>query len=485
LLSTWADSQIEFWNNRLASTVPPIEPSQTRIPEIPDQTEFLKRWFEFHQGYRVTEKADGTQERVAVLGEPFPDVSPGFLPRTLAQLREGRVNDASRPENISHRDPLLSQGEQLSAPQQPMDDFLDSLLEEHDAGGAADNESISSSAPLVRRDVQERSIVGRRPRPQPRAPSGSRRARAGELARNTVDRITRVFGSREDVQRDDYQSPVSQLFGRAMENYRQAEAQRNAPAPAPPPLPSTAARSVQATLQELEFANTHPHYVDLLQRFIANPTLETLAYLFQSPTGHLIEPGEDVTAYIEGLRDFIRLHEGRPPFPATDDMETFLDHITQMYSNRGNPVWAVTRGPYIPPAPTPAAVIRHLDNTPRPVPLPDSDLVVNLGCSICYEQIAQIALIPCGHLIACEWCADVAFPLKHTNILKETKPCPMCRKKATQRVKVFLPNNVGRTARTEKERFQKREQGEVGEGKGVKDLTISDEGNIFEGDEAY
>lgn len=50
---------------------------ETRIPEVPDQTEFLARWYEFHQGYRVVTREDGSEERIAVLGEDLKDVAPG------------------------------------------------------------------------------------------------------------------------------------------------------------------------------------------------------------------------------------------------------------------------------------------------------------------------------------------------------------------------------------------------------------------------
>jgi hypothetical protein len=84
---------IEFWTNRLAATDPPLEMAQTRIPEIPDQTEFLERWYEFHQGYRMAKLDDGTEQRMSVIGEPLKEVTPGFLPRTLDQLRAGVEND--------------------------------------------------------------------------------------------------------------------------------------------------------------------------------------------------------------------------------------------------------------------------------------------------------------------------------------------------------------------------------------------------------
>ena len=77
----------EFWEQRVR--ISGLRPGQTKIPEVPDQTDFLKKWYEFHQGYRIVIKEDGSEERVAVLGEEFKDVSPGCLPRTLEELRTG------------------------------------------------------------------------------------------------------------------------------------------------------------------------------------------------------------------------------------------------------------------------------------------------------------------------------------------------------------------------------------------------------------
>lgn len=38
--------------------------------------------------------------------------------------------------------------------------------------------------------------------------------------------MTRVFGTREEIQSDDYQSPIAGLYARAWDRYRQAERQR-------------------------------------------------------------------------------------------------------------------------------------------------------------------------------------------------------------------------------------------------------------------
>lgn len=78
----------EFWQKRV--DVSGLQPAQTRVPEVPDQTAFLEKWYDFYRGYRTVRGEDGTEERIAVLGEPFRDVDPGELPRTLEELREGR-----------------------------------------------------------------------------------------------------------------------------------------------------------------------------------------------------------------------------------------------------------------------------------------------------------------------------------------------------------------------------------------------------------
>lgn len=92
----------EYWENRVRASG--LTPGQTRIPERPDQTEFLQRWYEFHQGYRIALRSDGTEERVAVLGEDLRDVSPGCLPRTLNELRAGRErSEIEERERAEHQ----------------------------------------------------------------------------------------------------------------------------------------------------------------------------------------------------------------------------------------------------------------------------------------------------------------------------------------------------------------------------------------------
>ncbi|KAF3051158.1 hypothetical protein E8E11_010390 [Didymella keratinophila] len=232
----------EFWTNRLAATEPPLEISQTRIPEIPDQKEFLDRWFEFHQGYRIATRPDGTEQRIAVIGEPLHEVSPGFLPRTLDQLRAGVENDARRPENRLRRRRLTSEDERPAEPQQSLEDALDSLLE-----ADSENETPADTSPTtLNRPTSNDPETPQQP-PIPMGPfsqAASRRQRAQE-------RFARVFGTVEDVQQDDYESPLSNMYNRAWNRYRQAEDLRATDNTEAPPLEGLSAQERQEIEDQL------------------------------------------------------------------------------------------------------------------------------------------------------------------------------------------------------------------------------------------
>lgn len=91
---------------------------------MPDQTEFLEKWYDFHRGFRIVMKEDGSEERVAVLGEDFRDVSPGFLPRTLEELRAGRTADTAAQ---AIQQSAASEEEHTGGPS--LDETLDQMFE--------------------------------------------------------------------------------------------------------------------------------------------------------------------------------------------------------------------------------------------------------------------------------------------------------------------------------------------------------------------
>ena len=123
----------EFWAERVR--VSGLRSGQTKIPEVPDQTDFLKKWYEFHQGYRIVIREDGSEERVGVLGEDFKDVSPGCLPRTLEELRMGR----RRIEEVQQVQTTAMQQEQESGP------GIEETLEQMFAAASAETENNNST----------------------------------------------------------------------------------------------------------------------------------------------------------------------------------------------------------------------------------------------------------------------------------------------------------------------------------------------------
>ncbi|KAF1834940.1 hypothetical protein BDW02DRAFT_497284 [Decorospora gaudefroyi] len=85
----------------------------------------------------------------------------------------------------------------------------------------------------------------------------------------------------------------------------------------------------------------------------------------------------------------------------------------------------------------PSPPLASLDNQPgRPGPKTDEEMTKVLACQVCYQQIADVAVLPCGHMVMCQWCADVVVPVKHGHIPQRPTKCPMCRKQVKQRFKI-------------------------------------------------
>ncbi|KAL9005932.1 MAG: hypothetical protein Q9188_001297 [Gyalolechia gomerana] len=76
---------LDFWDTRIAVSDTPH--SNCRIPHVPDQADFIKHWFDWHRGYTIIRKPDGTEERQELRGESLSEVPLGRLPRTLEELQ--------------------------------------------------------------------------------------------------------------------------------------------------------------------------------------------------------------------------------------------------------------------------------------------------------------------------------------------------------------------------------------------------------------
>lgn len=362
---------------------------------------------------------------MAVIGEPLHEVSPGFLPRTLDQLRSGIENDARRPENRLTRRRLTSEDERPTEPHQSLEDALDSLLEEESDDEIPEDEIVASLQPLVSNSAAMPQIQSDQ-LTAPLSQAASRRQRAQE-------RFARVFGTVEDVQQEDYESPLSNLYNRAWNRYRQAEDLRatgDTEAPGLEGLSTQERREIEDQLlwgvmresqtgQELENnvwsyspARDNPDTADMtITPPWANPPATTAPYtepFTTTSSGSLSQVRltlEQITSELQRLR------------AASEAVASARDALHSRVE---------------PERPFPT-----LDNQPdRPAPKTDSEMTKVLACQVCYQQVADIAVLPCGHMVMCQWCADVVVPVKHSHIPVRPSKCPMCRKQVKQRFKI-------------------------------------------------
>jgi hypothetical protein len=411
--------------------------SQTRVPEIPDQTEFLERWWEFHHGYRFIKLEDGRRIYEAVTGEPLREVSPGFLPRTLDQLRAGVENDARRPENRFRRRRLSSDEERPEQPHQSLEDALDDLLLE--AEEIADPDVAGFTEPPTAVTPQAQNDPTEPPRPMTRPEARLQHAR---------ERFARVFGSREEQDQDDYESPLTQMYSRAYDRHRQAEERR------------------------AEGTNTAPSLDGLSQRDRRDIEEQLLWGVMRESQemSESLEPESEVWSYEPRTRsqlpDDIENEDLRAGFYASGSEATettfrfAADHATP--APPGTLGWSSQirpQGAGLPPnalaevnrvrlsfeeelariraARPPPPPLMTLDTQPdRPAPKTDEEMTKVLACQVCYQQIADIAVLPCGHMVMCQWCADVVVPVKHGHIPARATKCPMCRKQVKQRFRI-------------------------------------------------
>lgn len=75
-------------------------------------------------------------------------------------------------------------------------------------------------------------------------------------------------------------------------------------------------------------------------------------------------------------------------------------------------------------------------NDGRPPAKEQSELTVNLECKACMTQLVNTVILPCGHAVLCQWCADQHIPSSRADPTRPRKEatCPMCRASVKQKV---------------------------------------------------
>lgn len=379
-----------------------MDSSESRVPEIPSQVEFLNKWFEYHRGYRIEKGKEEEEKRVEMKPEiPWREVDPGTLPikndvERLATIRHAPVaRTAEEPsESIeSALDALLGEAEEdapvphghiaqalqqppqqsqrssnapteadIAAAQQAKDKLeeADKLLADVEALHQRLSQELATAEEQLKERQNERRVAIREHR------GAQQLLRVLEAQSRATDRDTqrfaRVWGTRDEItqQGANYISPLTDMFSRAYDRYRIAEE----------------VRAEERASDEM--TERQRRLIDSLGPWANGITDQDYAAELEAPR--------------EGL-------DG--PVQTLDDEEAN-----------------------------------------RPPPKTDDEMTVKLICKICLQQPADIAVLPCGHVTMCTFCANVYMPIKDmddTRLVRKV-PCPLpyCKKPVKRRMKIFI-----------------------------------------------
>ena len=455
-----------FWDERVACSG--VIQADTRIPDLPGIALFINTWHDWQRGFRIIQLDNQTQERQELRGEPLESVEIGHLPRPSPgiSLYDRRStpwvleNDANFevPSNIASSEEVYIPDEDRLF-DSDSDDSRESLELAIPATGNRDNGFVSMdflhlTAPQL---IELRNILQRlrsqnvglerlSSRIEPFVQQLSRDSEGDsgieELRGHTRDlhdclegltvkiadalrlqqspgatareaerrRYVRLFGTAEDVQQPDYVSPLSNMFGRHWERFHAAEEQRH-----------------QASRRETGRSLNQPE-----NNQDTRPAMATAADLRR------IEDTLRASARVVGLED---------PFSTTQGVINSIRTSRQNAGSRNRVQPSI--GPLKSLLPPPNGGLQ------------EDQMYIKLQCTVCLEQIADIALVPCGeyiwaqslalaklinmigHLVMCRWCSE-----KHSRIDTYNSPeerrlanqCPLCRAPIKQRV--FSPPNI-------------------------------------------
>jgi hypothetical protein len=349
-----------------------------------------------------------------VIGEDFRDVSPGFLPRTLHQLRTRTPNDARRPENRFRRRRLSSEEDRPEEPVQSIEDALNNLLET--ASDEGQEAETREEAQVPREATTAPSISEATQTPLPISRNEARTQRARERF------VARVFGTREELEQDDYESPIATMYTRAFQRFRQAEERRaSGDTEGPASLDSLPPNERQEIEQQLLWG---------VMRDSRQETQAGQAAPAAAQESSMREVESATSVFESGTAAWLAAVDAlRTPSDGGRWSPAHLQAISQ----------ALGSGFILPGFTPEVSTELDMDKQNRPPPLEDEQMTKTLACQVCYSQLADIAVLPCGHMVLCEWCADTIIPVKHSHTpINTSSKCPKCRRKVKQRYKIHM-----------------------------------------------
>lgn len=305
--------------------------------------------------------------------------------------------------------------------------------------------------------------------------------------RRTVENYTRVFGTREDMEREDYVSPIGGMFNRAWERFRDAEQARREERTLRQVLDDEGrvrdALRAPGSLEEQNIAADNafedelneyyrmlreqdwtqsPPAVEAAQRNFPQSMLDAIHNLDaeerqarvqyiasmdarRAVTGAEAPPeqGDILDRLLRGTPDAER-EAIRARMTANGTAQALEgisadDPLTLWRRLQDNP----PAGHFPPSDSGSDDGHRGLDveDDGRPEPKGDEELTMKLDCKVCYTQLADTACLPCGHLVLCQWCSEQHSPVMQHDRTRPRRPanCPLCRKRIKQKVRIFRP----------------------------------------------
>ena len=228
--------------------------------------------------------------------------------------------------------------------------------------------------------------------------------------------LVAAFGTREEIESENYQSPLEGMFERWDDRYRRAEQQRR-----------ELEDDMLAHLLDTSFASQP-------RRDIANiPNPFQPREPLQAPNSrHLVSSTPPVSRHGDELH------------PSALPAEHGARRLAQRASRIANSVAEQTSHShprhYSPSPPRPNPIDSQ---TSRPPGLSQSEMTTSIACRICNEQRSDTLLNPCMHICMCHWCSDIirsdAVAARRNGLSGAPGwRCPICRKGIAGTTRVYL-----------------------------------------------
>jgi hypothetical protein len=269
--------------------------------------------------------------------------------------------------------------------------------------------------------------------------------RSLEREQRTAENYVRIFGTREEMERAgaDYESPVGGMFTRAENRYRVAEAvrreqrdiiealegeERVLEVEGPPQAQTDplAAEESEVATNVLDQGGLSEYYTTLRRQDSTQGSLSSLRTVLEATrrartlSGSIRERIAQAAQQQDHREESIRVYGAAEPdqwLPLRRTNAIFIR--SQSSGSEDDGQLGLDR-----------------DDDGRPGPKNDEEMTVKLDCKICYQQLADTIVLPCAHLVMCEWCAAQHVPSHGSDRTRPKRPadCPLCRKRIKQKV---------------------------------------------------